>query len=195
MKKRIAALAILVLALFTLMMTGCGSKDGESNGETASQGGSTESAYRDDVALTDIRDAVAQAYGANYLPSMTLDAEALANMYGVTEDMYEEALGEVPMISVQVDTLILVKAKSDRVEDVKAAFENYRTYQLEEGMNYPMNVPKIEASEVAVYGDYVCYIMLGVIEDDLKDDEAAMLTAFQEQNQIAKTAIETALTR
>ena len=139
--------------------------------------------------LTAARDAVAEAYGENYLPEMPLDAEMLEAIYGVAPDMYDEALGEVPMISAQVDTLILIKAKEGRAADVQAALEAYRTYQLEEGMNYPMNVPKIEASEVLVYGDYVCYLMLGTIDMDI-EDEAEMLTAYQEQNQIGKEVLE-----
>lgn len=192
MMKRTGAWMLALVLVLALAVTGCSS--GDKNGTEADTAGpvSTEatSPYRDDVAVSDIRDAVAEAYGENYLPSMALDAESLASLYGVTEDMYDEFVAEMPMISVHVDTLIVVKAKPDRVEDVKAALENYRTYQIEEGMNYPMNVPKIEASEVVEYGNYVCYIMLGMIDDSLRDDEAAMLAAFQEQNQIAKNCIE-----
>ena len=103
--------------------------------------------------------------------------------------MYDEIVAEGPMISVHVDTLIIVKAKSDRVEDVRTALENYRETQIETGMNYPMNIPKLQASEVVVYGNYVCYIMLGVIDDSLTD-EGEMLAAFQEQNKIAEDAIQ-----
>lgn len=159
----------------------------ETNGveeTTAAAGGETGS-----TKLQEVRDAVAEAYGENYLPEMPLDAEMLEMVYGVKPDMYEEALGETPMISAQVDTLILVKAKEGQAAEVQAALEAYRTYQLEEGMNYPMNVPKIEASEVLVYGDYVCYLMLGVIDDSI-EDEGEALTAYQEQNQIGKKVLE-----
>ena len=132
---------------------------------------------------------MAAAYGENYLPEMPLDAETLETLYGITPDMYEEALGEVPMISAQVDTLIIVQAKEGRSDDVKAALENYRTTQLEEGMNYPMNVPKIEASEVVVYGDYVCYVMLGVIDNAIENEDE-MLAAHKEQNEIAKGVLQ-----
>ena len=46
-------------------------------------------------------------------------------------------------------------------------------------MNYPMNVPKIEASEVLVYGDYVCYLMLGVIDDSIEDEGEARTIGLQ----------------
>lgn len=215
MKRKLAG--ILMIICVTAALAGCGRKDqpetqegteagtvaGTEAGTTAGTGegtaagteAGTQPAAGDgtgeagQLALSDIRDAVAEAYGENYLPSERLDAEMLAAMYGVTEDMYEEMLAEVPMISAQVDTLIIVKAKSDRVEDVKTTLEGYRTYQLEEGLNYPMNVPKIEAAEVLVYGDYVFYLSLGTIDDSI-EDEAEMLTAFQEQNEIGKNVIE-----
>ncbi len=158
--------------------------------ETEGESGQTaDGTYRDDVSVTEIRDAVKEAYGENYIPSMEYDAETLEALYGISSDMYDEVIGEGPMISAHVDTLIIVKAKSDRVEDVRAALENYRDTQIESGVNYPMNIPKLQASEVAVYGNYVCYIMLGVIDDNLTD-EGERLTAFQEQNQIAKDVIE-----
>lgn len=56
-------------------------------------------------------------------------------------------------------------------------------------MHYPMNLPKIEASEVLVYGDYVFYVMLGMADQDI-EGEAELLAAFQEQNQIAKSVLD-----
>ena len=152
-------------------------------------GQASNGTYRDDVSVTELRDAVKEAYGENYIPSMEYDADTLEALFGVSSDMSDEVIAEGPMISVHVDTLIIVKAKSDRVEDVHTALENYRNTQIETGMNYPMNVPKLQASEVAVFGNYVCYIMLGTIDESITD-EGEMLTAFQEQNQIAVDVIE-----
>ena len=56
-------------------------------------------------------------------------------------------------------------------------------------MQYPMNLPKIQASEVKVYGDYVFFIMLGAADEEGLDEEAA-LKFYQEQNQVAVKAIE-----
>ena len=181
----------LVLALMMLMLAACG---GASDETTVAETTAAEAGYKNDVAVSDIRDAVAAVYGENYLATMPLDATMFAEMYGVTEDMYEEFVAEIPMMSAHVDTLIVVKAKSDKVEAVKTALEAYRTNQVENGMHYPMNVPKVEASEVVVYGDYVVYIMLGVY-DNMEADEATMLTEYQKLNQQGKDAIETILTK
>ena len=85
-------------------------------------------------------------------------------------------------------------SKTDKVETVKAALEAYRKDQVENGFHYPMNVPKVQASEVVVYGDYVVYIMLGTTEN-MDADEATLLKEFQAQNQLGKAAIEEMLTK
>jgi len=180
----------LVLAMMMLMLTACGGNADE----TTSADNAANAGYKNDVAVSDIRDAVAAVYGDNYLATMPLDAEMLEMSYGITADMYEEFVAEVPMMSAHVDTLVVVKAKADKVEAVKAALEAYRKDQVENGFHYPMNVPKVQASEIVVYGDYVVYIMLGVVED-VEADEATLLKGFQEQNQLGKAAIEEILTK
>ena len=180
----------LVLALMMVLLAACGGNSDETTvAETTAEAG-----YKSDVAVSDIRDAVAAVYGENYLATMPLDAEMLEMSYGITADMYEEFVAEVPMMSAHVDTLIVVKAKADKIETVKAALEAYRQDQVENGFHYPMNVPKVQASEVVVYGDYVVYIMLGTT-DNMDADEATLLAEFQAQNQLGKAAIEEILTK
>ena len=182
----------LVLALMMLMLAACGGNADETT--VADTTAAVEAGYKNDVATSAIRDAVAAVYGENYLATMALDAEMLEMSYGITDDMYEEFVAEVPMMSAHVDTLIVVKAKAGQVETVKAALEAYRKDQVENGFHYPMNVPKVQASEVVVYGDYVVYIMLGTTEN-VEADEATLLKEFQAQNQLGKGAIETILTK
>lgn len=177
----------LVLALLMLMLAACG-------GNADETAGADNAGYKNDVAVSEIRDAVAAVYGENYLATMPLDAEMLEMSYGITADMYEEFVAEVPMMSAHVDTLVVVKAKDDKVDAVKAVLEAYRKDQVENGFHYPMNVPKVQASEIVVYGDYVVYIMLGVVED-VEADEATLLKGFQEQNQLGKAAIEEILSK
>lgn len=181
----------LVLALMMLMLAACG---GSADKTTVAETTAAEAGYKNDVAVSEIRDAVAAVYGENYLATMPLDAEMLEMTYGITADMYEEFVAEVPMMSAHVDTLIVVKAKADQVETVKAALEAYRKDQVENGFHYPMNVPKVQASEIVVYGDYVVYIMLGVAEN-MEADEATLLADFQAQNQLGKDAIEAILSK
>ena len=175
----------LVLALMMLMLAACGGNTDETTVAVE---------YKNDVAVSAIRDAVAAVYGENYLADMSLSAEEVEMDYGITADMYDEFVAEIPMMSDDVDTLIIVKAKTDKVETVKAALEAYRKDQVENGYHYPQTMPKVQASEVVVYGHYVVYIMLGVTEN-MEADEATLLKDFQAQNQLGKAAIEEMLTK
>ena len=51
-------------------------------------------------------------------------------------------------------------------------FETYRQNQIDEGMQYPMNLTKWQGSQVVTYGDFVVFIMLGGYLDTPMNDEA-----------------------
>lgn len=108
-----------------------------------------------------IKAAVVEAVGENYFPNMPLDPEMLETMFGITSDMYEDYMAEMPMISTNVDTLLIIKAKDDKVEAVEEALHAYRDAKVSDTMQYPMNVGKIQASRIERIGNYVCFVQLG----------------------------------
>lgn len=65
------------------------------------------------------------------------------------------------MISVHVETFVGIKAKEGKAGDVAKELEAYRKKQIEEAVQYPMNMTKLEASQVITHGDYVFFVMLG----------------------------------
>lgn len=133
-----------------------------------------------------IRDAVAEALGENYWPNMQISAEILESLYGVTSDMYEDYVAEMPMISANVDTLLIIKAKSDKVEAVEEALNNYREALVNDTMQYPMNLGKIQASRIETIGDYVCFVQLGGDTTAVEENgEEAVILHCQEQNELA----------
>ena len=147
-----------------------------------------------DVSLTDIVDRVKEAYGDSYIPQMTLDSETLEQKYGLTEDMYKEALGEAAMIIVQVDEFVAVHANEGRADDVETALKDYQDYLINEAMNYPMNIGKINGSRVYRNGDYIFFIMLGDMSQEVMDgSEEEAKNYASEQNEIAVKAIDQAL--
>lgn len=111
------------------------------------------------VSMEDVVNTMKNTYGENYLPSMALDQESFNMMVGLTSDMYDEFFAEMPMMSMHVDSLFVVKTQD--VDAVKTVFETYRQGLIEDTMQYPMNVPKIQNSAVYVNGDYVIFYMLG----------------------------------
>ena len=59
-----------------------------------------------------------------------------------------------------------------------------------QAMQYPMNMPKIQASRVIRKGDYVFFLMLGYISSEEEElDEEKQVEAFQKQNDIGEKAI------
>ena len=162
-----------------------------SESQSASSNGSSASA---DVSLNTILDAVKNAYGESYLPSMDLTAEDLDARYGLKADDYDEALGQVAMISTQVDTFVAVKAKEGKADAVVSALNAYRDDLVNNSMQYPMNVPNVNASQVYQNGNYVFFIMLGdFAPEDMMADDPETVTFYEEQNQIAVKAIDEAL--
>ena len=140
--------------------------------------------------MTAIRQAVVDAIGENYFPQMQIPAEYMEG-FGLSADMYEEFFGEMPMISTNVDTLIVVKAAEGQLEAVEGVMNAYRDNLVNDTMQYPMNVGKIQASEVKTIGNYVCFVQLGGdVMTALEQGDEAVIKHCQEQNATAIAALE-----
>lgn len=186
MKKSVFTIAMLMTAF---SLTACAGKGGAVSGDTS---GSVESTQAVEVDLEKVHQAVKDVYGENYIPSAPYDAQALNDLFGISEDLYEEFIAEGPMISVHVDTFLAVKAKQGKGGEVEKLLGEYRTRLVEDSMQYPMNMSKVEASEVVRHGDYVFFVMLGAIADEAPDQgEEAALKWAQEENERAVDAINT----
>lgn len=151
---------ILAISLAITALAACGSQTiGNSDGNSASQ------EQMQEPELSDIVQAVKDAYGENYLPSMEITEEMMSDIYGVNMDNVEEFVAEGPMVSAHVDTFIAVKAKEGKGADVEKDLQTYLDYVVENSMNYPMNVAKVQSAKVVRHGDYVFYVMLGGYND------------------------------
>lgn len=161
---------------------------GESTVEDLAPGGAGEDVGEDAGGWSEemqaLRDAVAAELGDDYWPNMEMPAEILKSQYGLTEDMYEDYMGEMPMMSAHVDTLLIVKAKEGQADEVKGVLEDHRINLLKNSMQYPMNMGKVQASKVDSEGDYVYFVLLGgdVTEVAEKGDEA-VIAYCREQNE------------
>lgn len=184
MRKSIYAAALVLTAI---SLTACGGKKGTENGGAGSAAETTVAA---DVDLEEVHQAVKDVYGENYIPSAPYDAQAFHDIFGVPEDLYEEFIAEGPMISVHVDTFAAVKAKAGKGEEVEKLLADYRTHLVEDSMQYPMNISKVQASEVIRNGDYVFFVMLGTASDEAQEQgEEAALKSAEEENKKAVDAI------
>ena len=162
----------------------------EEDTQDSEEAGSSQ-AEASDEKLNEIYAAVKEAYGERYIPSMELDSEMLENIYGISRDWYEACIAEGPMISAHVETFMGFKAVSGHEEDIAAALYDYRDQQLTDGMQYPMNLPKLEASQVLEEDGYVFFVMLGSADTEAEEQgEEAALESAKANNQIGVDVIE-----
>lgn len=174
-----------------------GSNMAGNNGEVASPGEGTivdENGWSQEMAA--IKLAVVDTLGEKYWPNTRVSPEVLDGTFGITEDMYDDYLGEMPMISTNVDTLIIVKAKEGKVKDVEDALNAYRDRLVNDSLQYPMNRGKIQASRIEVIGNYACFVQLGadiVSAADVGEEE--VIEQCREQNELAIEVISSAITQ
>ncbi len=140
--------------------------------------------------MTTIKQAVVDALGDRYWPNMQIDPETLEMIFGITPDMYDDYMAEMPMMGTHVDTLLIVKAKDGNLEAVEQAVNAYRDMKVEDTFAYPMNLGKLQASRIQTFGNYVCFVQLGadnLAEEDMTEEES--LTKCQEDNELALEVI------
>ena len=180
----IAALVVAVGGLVTVSATGCSQKN---------QSGTDTETVQNSPQPDAVYEAVKAAYGENYLPNMRLTDEEAEARYGITSDLYTSVIAEVPMISAQVDELVLIKAKDEAARDtIEETMTAYQNVLKEDTFQYPANQLKIQASQVYVKGDYVCFLMLGVLDNEMMQqaDEGKVIEAYKAENEKAVSAID-----
>lgn len=215
MRKKIYVLAAAAV-ITGIILTACASKGGDTKPETTTEavteaptvetesGETAESSPASDgdnsgeapeglpadEMLDKAHEAVKAVYGDNYIPSMPYDEVALKEVFGVSSELYDSFIAEGPMISVNVETFVGVKAKEGKAEDVAAALEGYKKKQLDEAVQYPMNMVKLQAAQVVTHGDYVFFLMLGAADqaEEEKGEKEALESA-KKNNQLAVDAI------
>ena len=202
MKKKLACM--LLMGTLALSMAACGNGQDKNTGAATETGvesteGTAEStgtsvesteAGNTGTPLQNAKKAVTDALGDDYWPDSEIPEEMLNETYGVSADLYDAYLGECPMISVNVDTLLIIHAKDGKVEEVENALNTYRDNLVNDTMQYPMNLGKIQASRVERIGDYVCFVQLGADTSSVEEQgDEAVITYCQEQNELALEAI------
>ena len=141
--------------------------------------------------LNKVYNAVKDAYGKDYIPNSKLSKDEVYVRYGLKKEWYSGVVAELPMISVNADELVIVKAKdADSKKKIKNALKQYQKNLMENMHQYPANQLKVQASKVYVKGNYVCFFVLGSIDSktEQKSDEK-VIAAYKKQNEKAVNAI------
>ncbi len=201
--KKIAVL-ILVCSLLT-SLAGCSSGNEDKPEGTPDNGTSSATAAPaesdnesgeetnapeegEESSVKKIAQAIKDAYGENYLPDMEVPKELVDTTFGLEKDSYTDVFAETPMISAHPDTLIVVKAVNGKTGDVKAKLEKYRDYLVNESLQYPGNIAKVNASQVVANGDYAAFILLGAINENEDASEEEQKKFAEEQTKIGVDA-------
>lgn len=224
MKKKYLALLLTSVLAVSTFMTACGNKEvtsttedsvinteenASSEEETTTEEPTTEEETTEETGTAEdetvenvIEDktieamfnAVKDELGENYYPNMPLEKEYLEQIYGVPAGSYETFYGEAPMISANVDTLIVVKPAEGQTDTVVDALTSYRQSLIDDSFQYPKNVPVIQNSEVYTTGDYVVFMCLaGNIMTSDEPTEEEMAEAVKTTMERAKAVIEVAI--
>lgn len=140
--------------------------------------------------MAKLKSAVVDALNGEYWPDMAMMPDMLEMTFGITSDMYDDYMAEMPMISANVDTLLIVQAKDDKVEAVGQALEAYRDAQINDTLQYPMNIGKVQASRIETIGNYVIFVQLGGdTQQAAENGDEAVVAMCQEINDAAIEAI------
>lgn len=176
-RRKIGNILLIGILCILLFVTGC------------------QSSAQPNASLQEVYQAVKDAYGDNYAPDVAYTEEQIEEILGIKPELYTEIYAEVPMISARADCFIAAQAADGKADELEQAVEAYRENLVSNSMQYPMNQPLVQSSQVVRTGDYVFFVLLGDIPMEVYEtgDDAAILEAAQEQIQIGVDAIKQAV--
>lgn len=117
-----------------------------------------------------IRKAITDLLGENYLANMSLTKDEIKERFGLQPSWYTDVIAEIPMMTAHVDTLVIAKAKNKNTKKkIKKQLTDYRNILINDTLQYPMNLLKIQASKVYVKNDYVSFLLLGHVDSSSEE--------------------------
>lgn len=114
--------------------------------------------YRDSLGTDYIEGRLKVELGENYWPSIAMDS--LSNL-GVSEELVEEFIYRTTDPSLGVDQIAIMKATEGNASKIEDALNAYRDQVLGDFDATDEEIVKIQAAEIASYGNYVVLVELG----------------------------------
>jgi len=143
-----------------------------------------------DVPLDNIVNNIKSAYGDDYLPNNEMTEEMFKSEFDLDMSQVLEYKAEIPLIGTHPDRLVIVKATSGKGADVEEKLNAVKDNKIKDTMQYPMNQAKINSAKVVRNGDYVAFIMLGAINDNVDATDQQAKQFADEQTQKGVNAFE-----
>lgn len=137
--------------------------------------------------IANMHQAVQEAYGSFYAPSMQMQADEyyMTDTLKLDASWYDHAIVEVMGMAVIPDTFIVIHPTEGNLENVKNAMEAYKT-TLTENAWYPTTVTRSQGAQTGVIGEYVYFVVLTSSVDDMAyENEADLIAACKESTQMA----------
>lgn len=173
-RKTISLLSLLLLCT-TLLLSGCGNK-ASSNAKSVSE----------------MAALIKSSMSFDYYPDMEADPEVLETIFGLTADMYDDYFCEMPAISVQSDTLLIVKPADGKKDAVLSALQSHLDYEQNEAMQYPVNAVQAKATEVYEADGYIYYLALFGDVSNAESDDNQLLSLCQDRTKEIEKIIDEA---
>lgn len=141
--------------------------------------------------VNNIHQAVQEAYGSLYAPSMQMQADEyyMQETLKLDASWYDHAIVEVMGMAVIPDTFIIVHPTEGNLDNVKNALEAYKE-TLTANAWYPTTVTRSQGAQTGVVGEYVYFVVLTSGVDDMAyENEADLIAACKENTQLAVDTI------
>lgn len=165
-------LILLAMIMLVSVVSGCSPEESGKDG-------------RKDVDIKEVHAKIKEELGEDYLPEEEVDLDMISDISGIKSEDVEEAILEWPMMTMNIDRFIAIKAKEGKGDTIEEGLEKYKRFMIEDEFKYPMNMPKVNASQVVRHGDYVFYLVLGANDDNMEDAEGKDALEFAE-NEVEK---------
>jgi len=131
-----------------------------------------------------LRKAIADLLGENYLANMLLAKDKINERFGLQSSWYTDVIAEIPMMSGHVDTLVIAKDKNKNTKKkIKNKLSAYRKMLINDTIQYPSNLLKIQASKVYVKDNYVFFLLLGHVDSKMEENstEEQVIEAYKDE--------------
>jgi len=169
---------LLLMLFVSFLLIGCAPADAS---------GYTEAQF--DKAV----EAVKAEYGEDYIPSAEINLQQLEEVYKINKAWIKKSFAEGPMMSLNTDMFIAIMATDGNVDKVEKALLDYKEYLINESFQYPMNMPKVKATQVVKKGNLVFLLVLGKYDERPEPTEEQALKFAQDEIQRGIDAINEAL--
>lgn len=189
MKKKLTA--ILIACLCVAQAASVAAPIAEPVTVMAATKAGTKQTKKKAPSLNKMYKAVKKAYGDDYQPDKRATKEVIKQTYGIKSSWYTSAIAEYREISIYPADLVIVKAKDDKTKKkIKKALTEYKKQQIENNRFYGGSLLKCQAARIYVKDNYVCFFMLGEIDNKTEEQgEEKALAAYKKQNEKAVNAI------